>query len=155
MASLRLGLRYETGDGVRRNLEKALALYRQAGGAGFAALGRCFRLGIGVEKDEKAAAAWYEKDGAAGGRTGMLWLAWMYIKGAGVRKNRSKGERLCRQAVEMNRKEEGDCLRRMAVFREELKTVLLDLERETADEELRQKLKSLRLRLQKVGMGKR
>ena len=101
VACLNLGRRCQRGDGVKKNEKKALDLYRKAGGAGYAALASCFRLGIGAERDMREAAAWYRKDAEEGGRTGMLWLALLYLRGDGVRKNRPRAEELCRRAADI------------------------------------------------------
>ena len=66
----KLGDSYMYGLGVKKDWDKAAALYRQAAEAGNAAarcsLGYCYEKGQGVEKDAKLAAYWYEK-GAEGG----------------------------------------------------------------------------------------
>ena len=148
LACLNLGLLFQRGEGVRKNPGKALKLFDQAGAAGYAAMARCYRLGIGVKQDERTAAEWYRKDAEEGGWTGMLWLAWMYRKGLGVEKDRSAAEELCRQAAAMNRRDREFLPRRMGSAGQELKKLLRDLERGTEDEELREELRGIRLRLE-------
>ena len=147
VACLNLGRRCQRGDGVKKNEKKALDLYRKAGGAGYAALASCFRLGIGAERDMREAAAWYRKDAEEGGRTGMLWLALLYLRGDGVRKNRPRAEELCRRAADIQPGDREYIFYRMHPDREELRQVIKELEAETADEELRKKLKSMARRL--------
>ena len=59
------GWRYETGDGVERDAERAFALYREAAAQGAPEaeyqLGLMYELGIGTERDVHAANYWYER----------------------------------------------------------------------------------------------
>lgn len=62
-AEFYLGLCFETGDGVEKDLGQAISLYRNAALRGHAdaqnRLGVCFENGSGVEKDPLQAARWY------------------------------------------------------------------------------------------------
>jgi uncharacterized protein len=64
-ACLRLGLRYETGDGVRQEYEQARKLYEKAAAGGVAEatyrLGRVYQEGLGVGRDPELARTLYEK----------------------------------------------------------------------------------------------
>jgi len=59
------GWRYETGDGVAQDTERAFALYREAAAQGAPEaeyqLGLMYELGIGTERDVHAANYWYER----------------------------------------------------------------------------------------------
>jgi TPR repeat protein len=60
-----LGWRYKYGEGVKKDLAKAVEWLRQAAEQGYApaqnALGFCYEFGDGVEKDLKKAIEWYTK----------------------------------------------------------------------------------------------
>jgi TPR repeat protein len=59
------GWRYETGDGVARDIERAFVLYREAAPQGAPEAeyppGLMYELGIGTERDMHAANYWYER----------------------------------------------------------------------------------------------
>lgn len=59
------GWRYETGDGVAQDTERAFALYREAAAQGAPEaeyqLGLMYELGIVTERDVHAANDWYER----------------------------------------------------------------------------------------------
>jgi TPR repeat protein len=60
-----LGLCYETGDGVEKNMTEAAAWFRKAAEQGLAeaqySLGYCYENGEGVAKDVKQAKYWKDK----------------------------------------------------------------------------------------------
>ena len=64
-AQLRVGLAYESGKGVDKNLKEALSWYRKAAaqgsGAGMLQVGYQYESGLAVEKDFGIAAMWFKK----------------------------------------------------------------------------------------------
>lgn len=64
-AQFYLGLCYNYGDGVEKDLSEAVVWYRKAADQGFAdaqySLGSCYFNGYGVEKDLSEAVKWYRK----------------------------------------------------------------------------------------------
>jgi TPR repeat protein len=65
VAQHNLGVRYENGEGLRRDYTEALKWYRKAAESGYAPsqnnLGNMYAEGIGVEKDNQEARKWYLK----------------------------------------------------------------------------------------------
>jgi hypothetical protein len=83
-----LGARYQNGDGVPKDLGRALALYRKASDAGNAAaefnLGYMYDLGTGVPQDRKVANEWYLKSANQGYAPAMLNVGMNIAGGVGV-----------------------------------------------------------------------
>ncbi len=83
-----LGFRYERGQGVEKNLEKAVMWYRKAADAGYALaqnnLGIMYRNGAGVEKSDEEALKWFRKSAEQGHAGGQFNVGWMYGNGRGV-----------------------------------------------------------------------
>lgn len=69
----------------------------------------------------------------------------MYLNGIGVEKDRAKAEELCRQAANIRRKDRGTVFHSMYPDRRELRELIGKLEKEWEDEELRERLRKLRL----------
>lgn len=69
-AQLRMAKRYENGDGVKKDFNKAFDLYRKAAEAGNADaqynLGTCYYNGVGTEKDVETGMEWFNKAAAQG-----------------------------------------------------------------------------------------
>lgn len=69
-AQFNLGVCYDNGDGVEKDLREAVRWYRKAAEQGDASaqcnLGWCYEAGIGVEKDLGEAAALVPQSGGAG-----------------------------------------------------------------------------------------
>jgi uncharacterized protein len=83
-----LGVRYQNGQGVAQNYDKAREWLQKAAEAGNADamnnLGELYYYGRGVARDYTQARAWYEKAAAADNANAMYSLGWMYEKGSGV-----------------------------------------------------------------------
>jgi hypothetical protein len=66
----KLGLRYETGDGIEKDTEAAAMCYEEAANAGHAEsmykIGLCHCIGKGVDKDEAAGKEWLKQSAAKG-----------------------------------------------------------------------------------------
>jgi TPR repeat protein len=91
-AECTLALRYEKGDGVKRDIHKALDLYRKAGMQGTVraqrALGHLLESGSdGSPVDKAEAAKWYESAGVQGDTESQKALGRMYGAGEGVPKD--------------------------------------------------------------------
>ena len=83
-----LGVRYQNGQGVAQNYDKAREWFQKAADAGNADamnnLGELYYYGRGVARDYTQARDWYEKAAAADNANAMYSLGWMYEKGSGV-----------------------------------------------------------------------
>ena len=90
-AQLQLGMLYDTGSGVDRNLTTAVAWYRKAAEQNMAdaqsALAFMYRHGNGVPRDYGEAAKWYRKAADRGIGTAQFDLGGMYFRGRGVEKD--------------------------------------------------------------------
>ncbi len=108
-SQFRLGRMYEKGDGVSKDLEAALRLYRQAGEKGHAGAQRrvaaayAFGLG-GVKKDEGEARKWLTRAAEGGDTRAQKQLAEAYRRGlAGF----PKDENLAREWSERAKRADG------------------------------------------------
>jgi TPR repeat protein len=101
LAMANLGVCYQQGQGVERDLEQAVDWYRKGAEAGdggaMAYLGVCYQQGQGVERDLEQAVDWYRKGAEAGDGGAMAVLGFCYAQGQGV-------ERDLEQAVDWYRK---------------------------------------------------
>src|SRR5204863_8354444 len=68
--------------------------------AGQLEIGYCYYEGIGIEKDSKMAAKWYEKAANNANILAMYNLGLSYISGDGVDKNHNKAFELFKQSAE-------------------------------------------------------
>ncbi|AER65970.1 Sel1 domain protein repeat-containing protein [Thermovirga lienii DSM 17291] len=91
-----LGLRYQLGDGVEKNMQKAYALYKKAAEQGYApaqfAMGICYENGgHGITQDGQNAAYWYRRAALQGHTKAQLHLGNLYwFKDRGVPRNEQK-----------------------------------------------------------------
>lgn len=87
-AQASLAWMYHTGNGVEKNLDKALELYRKAADQGHSIaqnnLGVFYEKGLNVPKNEKTAALWYRKAAEVGYSYAQYNLATLYAEGRGV-----------------------------------------------------------------------
>ena len=97
-----LGLHYENGYAVSRNMQQAVEHYKLAAGAEYpwaqAHLGNLYVRGYGVKKDEKRAAYWFEKAAANDLPHAQYLLGKMYKNGTGVMRNPQKARTLLQRA---------------------------------------------------------
>jgi TPR repeat protein len=79
---------YQTGNGVKKDLSKALELYRKAADQEHSIaqnnLGVFYEKGIVVPVDEKEAAKWYRKAAEVGYSYAQYNLGMLYVEGRGV-----------------------------------------------------------------------
>ncbi len=99
-----LGLRYEDGSGVKKDLKEAVRLYRLAADQGHAPaqnnLGACYQRGIGVDKDTQEAVRLYRLAANQEYAAAQKKLGFCYEKGIGVRKDLKEAVRLYRLAAD-------------------------------------------------------
>lgn len=90
-AQLRMAKRYEIGDGVAKDINKALDYYRILGDQGNAEaqvhLGNLYFAGNGVDKNQKEAIELYFKAAEAGNAEAQYNLGRIYYNGEGVKKD--------------------------------------------------------------------
>ncbi len=103
-AHAHMGLRYRRGDGVQRNAEEAVRLFRLAadGGSntGRLQLGLCYLDGEGVEEDEEEAIKLFRTAAASDYSNAQVQLGKCYIAGRGTERNFDEAVSLFRKAIE-------------------------------------------------------
>ena len=103
-AQLFLGVCYEKGDGVSKDMEKAVYWYRRAAEQGLAEaqcnLGLCCQKGDGVSKDFQQAVYWYRKAAEQGYAEAQCRLGFCYDSGNGIGKDDSLAIYWYRKAAE-------------------------------------------------------
>jgi TPR repeat protein len=86
-----LGIRYESGDGIAQNTQKAAYWFRQAAEQGFPEsqfrLGELYAQGNGVPQDARLAAEWWQQAATQGNVLAQSSLAEAYAKGDGVKQD--------------------------------------------------------------------
>ena len=100
-----LALRYERGDGVPKNPQKAYEMALKGAELGHhsaqALVGRFFQNGFGVKQDYKIAGEWYKKAADQGSAMAEIGLASLLEKGLGVAKNEPLAASLYKRAAEL------------------------------------------------------
>ena len=99
-----LGIMYEKGVGVEKDISKAIDWYTKAANKGMAEaqyrLGRLYYFGKEVKRDPKKAAEWFDKAAQQGIGKAQYYLGKMYLKGDGVPKELRKARRWLRLAAD-------------------------------------------------------
>lgn len=117
-AAFALGLAFEHGRGVARDLAAAAAWYRRAAEAGEARaqnnLGWLYQTGAGVARDYRAAAAWYRRAAAQDQRDALGNLGLLYDQGLGVPRDRPRALALLRRAASLGDREAAALADRLA-----------------------------------------
>ncbi len=103
-AQFDLGVHYDQGIGVQKNVQEAAKWFRKAAEHGDAhaqySLGVCYTTGKGVTKDAVEAVKWFQK-AAEQGIADAQYTLWMcYETGEGVTKNTKKAAKWQRKAAE-------------------------------------------------------
>ncbi len=90
-AQFKLGVRYVSGDGVRKSIEEAVKWVRKAAENGHAEaqhkLGQWYNLGIGVTKNPSAAVKWWLKSAVQGYAPAQYDIGASYGNGYAVQRN--------------------------------------------------------------------
>lgn len=107
-----IGLMYEKGNGVKRNLAKAKYWYLKAANQNYSAaqrnLGQMYITGnFGVKQDYKKSLYWFEKAGDQGESYPLHMLGYQYFHGYGTIVDKSKALKYWRLAV-ISYKKKGD-----------------------------------------------
>ncbi len=99
-----LGLIYQYGYGVKKDLVKAAVLYRKAAEQGDTSsqikIGLAYEEGLGVKKDASKAVEWYRKAAEQGDAKGQLFLGIAYEVGQSVPKDAAEAVSWYRKAAE-------------------------------------------------------
>ena len=105
-AQFSLGLRYESGRGVGKDMAEAVRWFRQAAEQGYDeaqyTLGCCYNGDEGFGKDPGEAVKWWGKAAAQGYADAQFCLGLSYSSGEGVAKNPAEAAKWWRQAAEQN-----------------------------------------------------
>jgi|GEM_PF-2974728 len=103
-AEFQMGLAYEDGIGVERDLAQALDWFQRAADQGVAPaqwrIGMSFVRGEGRAVDPAQAVAWFSRAAASGHVDGLTSLAVMYATGSGIGKDTARAFSLYQQAVD-------------------------------------------------------
>jgi TPR repeat protein len=103
-AQLRMGLAYEFGDGVAKDLDKAMHWYRIAAERGDPVaqtdLGYFYETGANGPKDPTEAAKWYMRAALSGFTRAKFNLGVLYLAGAGVQRNNAEAAHWIGEAAE-------------------------------------------------------
>jgi len=99
-----LGVCYEYGKGVKKDLREAVKYYRKAAEQGIFqaqfALGTCYANGEGVGQDPDEAVKWYRKAAEQGDAKAQFNLGCSYADGQGVEKDEREAVKWFRKAAE-------------------------------------------------------
>ena len=99
-----LGIMYQNGNGVAKDVSEAIVWYQKAAAAGNSVgmynLGAVYANGNGVSKDYTQAIAWYRKAADAGNPDGMNNLGVMFENGTGVSKDPTEAIAWYRKAAD-------------------------------------------------------
>jgi|GEM_PF-6262784 len=102
-AMYNLGVCYERGDGVNKNLEKAVLWYKKAAEMNYAKaqhnLGVCYYNGMGIAKDENEAARLFGLAAEQGNMYAQFNLGICYYQGIGVERDTFKAVDWFRKAA--------------------------------------------------------
>ena len=108
IAQINLARRYETGLGVKADIQQAIRLYTRAADKNYVIairrLAAIYEQGLAEKADGKEAARWYRKASDLGDGSSTVKLFLMYEDGIGVEKDPAEAKRL----LELARKQLGD-----------------------------------------------
>ncbi len=103
-AQYKLGVLFDAGQGVKRDLKQAIFWYQRAATQGYAQsqynLGGIYARGNGVAQDYIQALSWYRKSAAQGYASAYVGLGYMYNTGQGVPQNDKQAVAWYRRAAE-------------------------------------------------------
>ncbi|WP_284661458.1 tetratricopeptide repeat protein [Myxococcus sp. SDU36] len=108
---------YEQGRGVRKNLGRAIQIYKKAADAGNAdaqcVLGWMCLNGVGGSTDILGALRWYQQSAEQGNASALFSLGQMYGEGNGVPKSRTRAARYLRLAAALGHSRSADYLKEL------------------------------------------
>lgn len=88
VAQVRIGVCYQTGEGVKQDYRKALEWYKKSAEQGNSdaqtCLGLCYSMGIGVSEDFEQSVKWWRKAARQGNAQAQYYLGKCYNHGTGV-----------------------------------------------------------------------
>ena len=96
-----LGLAYDVGNDVPRDLEEAMRWYRRAADAGYPEAQSSVGSALQAEKRHAEALAWYEKAAAQGHARSISSIAALHDAGLGVTRDRRKAFELWARAADL------------------------------------------------------
>jgi len=103
-SQFKLGLAYDSGQGVQRNLTEAAAWYKKAAEQGHAeaqnSLGSMYQNGQGVPQDYAEARRWYQKAADQGNGAAYNNLGFLYDDGLGVKQDKEKAVKFYHTAAD-------------------------------------------------------
>jgi CHAT domain-containing protein/TPR repeat protein len=110
-----LGFIHFWGNGLPRDIDKGVELYKRAAGFGLAAalneLGNIYQNGIGVDEDEATAFKYYEQSAESGNKVGLVRAGIQLWNGVGVVRDPSRGRRYLEAGAK-----QGDLLAQMKLI---------------------------------------
>ena len=105
-AQIDLGVCYQAGDGVERDMAKAAEWFRKAAEQGHAVaqilVAQNYSMGLGVNRDMAEAAKWYREAAEQGIATAQFTLGQYYFEGTGVKKDYEEAVKWWRKAAEQD-----------------------------------------------------
>jgi TPR repeat protein len=103
-AQLRMGLAFEFGQGVAKDLRKAMEWYHMAADSGDPVaqtdLGYFYETGVSGARNLEEAAKWYLRAAVSGFTRAKFNLGVLYLQGAGVQRSDEEGARWVGEAAE-------------------------------------------------------
>lgn len=103
-SQFQLGVAYDSGQGVQRNLTEAVSWYKKAAEQGHAnaqnSLGSMYQNGQGVPQDYSEAQRWYQKAANQGNYDALNNLAFLHDRGLGVKEDKEKAVKLYHTAAD-------------------------------------------------------
>lgn len=110
-----LGICYQTGNGVEKDLSEAVMWIQKAAGQNYAPaqykLGIFHMGGLGIPKDPVEAVKWYRKAAGQGNAMGQFALGICYFENLGVSKNAFEAYKWLLQAEAQDEEDIGEALR--------------------------------------------
>ncbi|WP_253899780.1 tetratricopeptide repeat protein [Corallococcus carmarthensis] len=112
-----VGLAYELGKGVRKNLKRANAYYESSAKGGYAeaqlALGYNYSNGVGLVPDAMRAFGWFRLAAKQGHASASFNLGLMFANGEGVPKSKARALRHFRDAADLGHAKAARWLRKL------------------------------------------
>jgi len=105
-AQIDLGVCYQAGDGVERDMAKSAEWFRKAAEQGHAVaqmlVAQNYSMGLGVNRDMAESAKWYRKAAEQGVASAQFNLGKYFFEGTGVKKDYEEAVKWWRKAAEQD-----------------------------------------------------